>query len=147
MKKIHTCPNDCILYQKELKNSIACPLCKESRWKRKQNSDEVMQGIPAKVLWYLPIIPQLLRLFQNPDHAKNLTWHDDERIEDGKLCHPADAPAWKTFDRMWPEFAAETRNLRLGLSADGINPHSTLSSRYSCWPVLVVNYNLPPWLS
>ena len=44
------------------------------------------------------------------------------------------------------KFATETRNLRLGLSADEINPHSSLSSRYSCWPVIIVIYNLPLWL-
>ncbi|KAM6553910.1 hypothetical protein CsatB_014672 [Cannabis sativa] len=37
-------------------------------------------------------------------------------------------------------------NIRLGLSADGINPHTSLSSKYSCWPIFLVIYNLPPWL-
>ena len=37
-------------------------------------------------------------------------------------------------------------NLRLGLAADGINPFKNLSSVYSCWPVMLVVYNLPPWL-
>ena len=27
-----------------------------------------------------------------------------------------------------------------------INPHSTLSSKYSCWQVILAIYNLPPWL-
>ncbi|XP_042418214.1 uncharacterized protein LOC122006686 [Zingiber officinale] len=36
------------------------------------------------------------------------------------------------------------RNLRLGLATDGFNPFGDLSSRYSCWPVILVNYNLPP---
>jgi hypothetical protein len=50
------------------------------------------------------------------------------------------------IDYKWLDFAAENRNLRLGLSADGINPHSSMSSRYSCWAVILVTYNLPPWL-
>ena len=29
---------------------------------------------------------------------------------------------------------------------DGINQHSILSSKYSCWPVILAIYNLPPWL-
>ena len=37
-------------------------------------------------------------------------------------------------------------NLHLGLSADGINPHTSLSSKYSCWPVMLVVYNFLPWL-
>ncbi|XP_074347066.1 uncharacterized protein LOC141685889 [Apium graveolens] len=41
----------------------------------------------------------------------------------------------------------EPRNLRLALSADGVNPHNNgLSNRYSCWPFILVTYNLPPWL-
>ena len=55
-------------------------------------------------------------------------------------------PAWKVVDHKWPDFAAEPRNLRLALSADGINPHSLMSSAYSCWPVVMITYNLPPWL-
>ncbi|KAL4027982.1 hypothetical protein IC575_011172 [Cucumis melo] len=47
---------------------------------------------------------------------------------------------------MWPTFGSEPRNLRLGLSTDGINPFGDLSSNYSCWPVITTIYNLPPWL-
>ncbi|KAA0058445.1 uncharacterized protein E5676_scaffold535G00240 [Cucumis melo var. makuwa] len=47
----------------------------------------------------------------------------NERIEDGKLRHPADSPAWKLVDFKWPDFGSEPRNLRLALSADGVNPH------------------------
>ncbi|XP_060972473.1 uncharacterized protein LOC133038366 [Cannabis sativa] len=145
-EKIHACPNDCILYRKSFVDAISCPTCGESRWQKKKNSDEVKIGVPAKVLWYLPPIPRLVRFFRNVNHAKNLTWHATDRKLDGKMRHPADSPAWKTIDARWPEFANEPRNIRLGLSADGINPHTTLSSKYSCWPVLLVMYNLPPWL-
>ncbi|CAL8120092.1 unnamed protein product [Prunus armeniaca] len=62
------------------------------------------------------------------------------------MSHPADSPSWKLLDDKWPEFGNEPRNLRLALSSDGFNPHSSLSSRYSCWPVILVTYNLPPWL-
>ncbi|XP_060963569.1 uncharacterized protein LOC133033047 [Cannabis sativa] len=62
------------------------------------------------------------------------------------MRYPADSPTWKSIDARWPEFGNEPRNIRLGLSVDGINPHTTLNSKYSCWPVLLVMYNLPPWL-
>ncbi|XP_073018111.1 uncharacterized protein [Primulina eburnea] len=61
-----------------------------------------------------------------------------------KLLHPADSPSWKLVDHMWPDFESEPRNLRLTLAADGINPYSNLSSRYSCWPIMLVTFNLPP---
>ncbi|XP_024042011.1 uncharacterized protein LOC112099137 [Citrus clementina] len=90
--------------------------------------------------------PRLKRMFQSPQTAENLTWHENKRIRDGKLRHPADSPAWQLIDKKWPDFAQEPRNLRFALSSDGINPHSTLSTTYSCWPVTLITYNLPPWL-
>ena len=75
-----------------------------------------------------------------------MTWHANERIKDSRLRHPADSPAWKTVDIEWPSFANEPRNIRLALCTDGINPHTSLSSKYSCWLVMLVIYNLPPWL-
>ena len=50
------------------------------------------------------------------------------------------------MNERWPTFANEARNLRLGLSTDGFNPFGNLSSTYSCWPVMLVIYNLPPFL-
>ena len=44
------------------------------------------------------------------------------------------------------EFGAEPRNIRLGLSTDGMNPFGNMSSRHSTWPVNLCMYNLPPWL-
>ncbi|XP_058211648.1 uncharacterized protein LOC131323825 [Rhododendron vialii] len=145
-EKIHACPNDCILYRKEFQDLASCLTCNTSRWKLKKKSNEPRIGVPSKVLWYLPPIPRFQRMFQSPEIAKDLTWYDDQRVSDGQLRHPSDSPSWKLVDHKWPDFAAEPRNLRLALSADGINSHSSLSSRYSCWPVVLVIYNLPPWL-
>ncbi|XP_048604933.1 uncharacterized protein LOC106422183 [Brassica napus] len=44
----------------------------------------------------------------------------------------------------YPSFAAEERNLRLGLSTDGFNPFNMKNVNYSCWPVLLVIYNMSP---
>ncbi|XP_074374547.1 uncharacterized protein LOC141714955 [Apium graveolens] len=76
-----------------------------------------------------------------------MSWHAENRSKDGKMCHPSDSPAWRNVDCRWPEFGREARNICLGLAADGINPHNNgLNNRYSCWPVMLVMYNLPPWL-
>ncbi|KAA0063907.1 transposase [Cucumis melo var. makuwa] len=52
----------------------------------------------------------------------------------------------RLVDHLWPDFGSEPRNLRLGLSTDGINAYGDLSTKYSCWPVIATIYNLPPWL-
>ncbi|KAA0040432.1 transposase [Cucumis melo var. makuwa] len=144
-EKIHACPNDCCLYRKEYANAIVCPECGESRWKYGKDANK-KKKIPAKIIWYFPPIPRFQRMFRSVECDKNLTWHATEREIDDKLRHPADSPAWKLVDTMWPNFSSEPRNLRLALSADGINPYSDMSSKYSCWPVVMVIYNLPPWL-
>ncbi|XP_040361932.1 uncharacterized protein LOC121049286 [Rosa chinensis] len=143
--KIHACPNDCVLYRQQHADAIICPTCGASRWKLGKDKTEKV-GIPAKVLWYFPPIPRFKRFYQSAITAKNLTWHDYGRKKDGMMQHPADSPTWDLVDKKWPEFGSEPRNLRLALSSDGFNPHSSLSSRYSCWPVILVTYNLPPWL-
>ncbi|KAI5314043.1 hypothetical protein L3X38_043219 [Prunus dulcis] len=144
-EKMHACPNDCILYRKEYEDSTNCPTCGISRWK--EGKDSILkEGVPAKVVWYFPPIPRFKRMFQSHETAKSLTWHAARKSIDGQMSHPADSPSWKLLDDKWPEFGNEPRNLRLALSSDGFNPHSSLSSRYSCWPVILVTYNLPPWL-
>ena len=76
-----------------------------------------------------------------------MTWHDkSDRINDGCMRHPSDSPAWKTFDYQHKDFAAESRNIRVGLATEGMNPFKTLSISHSTWPVVVVQYNLPPWM-
>ncbi|KAL4035831.1 hypothetical protein IC575_004538 [Cucumis melo] len=145
-EKIHACPNDCCLYRKEFADISNYPHCNESRWKKRKNSSGVQKGVPAKVVWYFPPIPRFQRMFNNQIHSKNLTWHANERLVDGNLRHPADSPSWKLVDHLWSDFGSEERNFRLALSTDGINPHSEMNSKYSCWPVILTTYNLPPWL-
>nr|XP_027186018.1 uncharacterized protein LOC113784049 [Cicer arietinum] len=63
----------------------------------------------------------------------------------GSLRHPSDGEAWNHFDAKYPNFANEPRNVRLGLCSDGFTPYIQVSSSpYSCWPVVVTPYNLPP---
>jgi len=60
------------------------------------------------------------------------------------MCHPSDGEAWKHFDRMYPDYAIEPRNVRLGLCADGFMLFSISATPYSCWPVFITPYNISP---
>ncbi|XP_071688802.1 uncharacterized protein [Rutidosis leptorrhynchoides] len=86
------------------------------------------------------------RLFMSPKMAGSMRWHEESRTKDGRLRHPADSPAWKTFDYENSEFAKEPRNVRLGLASDGFNHFGNMSVSHSTWPVVLMPYNLPPWL-
>ncbi|RVW76434.1 hypothetical protein CK203_056883 [Vitis vinifera] len=145
-KKIHACLNDCILYRNELNDASSCLTCGMSRWKVNKAGPRNTKRILAKVLWYLPPIPRFKRMFQSPKIVKDLKWHAKGRENNGKLRHPVDSPTWQLVNQMWPEFISDCRNLRLFISANGINPHSSMISRHSCWPVLTITYNLLPWL-
>jgi hypothetical protein len=59
------------------------------------------------------------------------------------LTHPADASQWLALD-MEDGFGDDARNVRLGMSTDGLNPFGNQSSTHSTWPVFVWLYNLPP---
>ncbi|XP_071708293.1 uncharacterized protein [Rutidosis leptorrhynchoides] len=150
IQRIHACPNDCMLYRNEDENLHKCRVCGTSRYKHGKpanvDSDVTENGPPAKLLWYLPIIPRLKRLFANVKDAKLLRWHAEERKRDGKIRHVADSLQWRNIDNDFEEFGDEIRNIRFGLSLDGFNPFGDLSSRYSTWPVLLCIYNLPSWL-
>ncbi|KAI5337966.1 hypothetical protein L3X38_017237 [Prunus dulcis] len=141
-EKIHTCYNNCILYRNKYNDLTTCPKCGLSRWKVTRKNVE-RKGVLAKVLWYFPSFPRFKRMFKSFETSKSLTWHDESIKKNGRLRHPADSPSWKMVDHMWPDFACEPRNLRLAISSDGIDPHSSLSNRYSCWPVILVTHNLP----
>ncbi|KAI5313779.1 hypothetical protein L3X38_042955 [Prunus dulcis] len=61
----------------------------------------------------------------------------------GKIKYHGEA--WKEFDRTFPEFAADPRNVRLGLATDGFNSYEVLNQHHSTWPIFIFPYNLPPW--
>lgn len=73
-----------------------------------------------------------------------MSWHHENRRDRGILSHPSDGEAWKHFDQTHHTFASEPRNVRLGLCSDGFSPYNRDSRLYSCWPIIVTPYNLPP---
>jgi hypothetical protein len=72
-----------------------------------------------------------------------MCWHK-ERVLDDKIRHPADGSHWRTIDREFLEFAKEARNIRFGLSTDGLNLFGEFSSGHSTWPITLCMFNLPP---
>ena len=127
VQKIHACPNDCILYRGVYEDLNACPVCGALRYKiRRDNLGDVegehpRKRVPAKVMWYAPIIPWLKRLFRNKERAKLTQWHQEDHKKYGKLRAPADGSQWRKINRKWGDFTGDARNVWFGLSADGIN--------------------------
>ena len=78
--------------------------------------------------------------------ASSMRWHFDKRVDDGVIRHPANSMAWKDFDKVHPNFASKPRNVRLGLASDGFQPFSNSRTLYSIWPVVLIPYNVEPWV-
>ena len=62
------------------------------------------------------------------------------------MRYPIYGEAWKELDRRFPTFAADARNVRLDLAANGFNPFAIMAIPYSMWLVVLTTYNLSPWL-
>ncbi|XP_039115902.1 uncharacterized protein LOC120251450 [Dioscorea cayenensis subsp. rotundata] len=139
-EKIHVCKQDCMLFWREYASAESCHICGTSRWV------DSTKKRPVKVLRYFPLVPRLQRFFILEQTANDMRWHDEGRNKDGILRHPADGEAWKSFDARYPDFSSDSRNVRLALASDGFNPFRMMSSNYSVWPVVLVPYNLPPWI-
>ena len=152
-EKIDACYNDCVLFRgKEYEGLDNCPKCGETRWKQSKEVHDVgsscgsKKRVPRKILRYFPLIPRLQRIYMSETRASYMRWHKEELVVDGKMRHPADSKAWKHVDATYEWFAEDPRNVRLGLASDGFNPFGMLNVSYSCWPVILIPYNLPPWL-
>ncbi|XP_057510793.1 uncharacterized protein LOC130793173 [Actinidia eriantha] len=114
---IDACINDCVLFWKENAMLDRCPRCNVSR------------------------------LFMSRMISKAMRWHVENPSDGEESRHPTHSDEWKDFDVKHPEFALEPRNVRIGLAVDGFNPFGNMSNSYSMWPVILVPYNLPPWLA
>ncbi|CAH9111690.1 unnamed protein product [Cuscuta epithymum] len=145
MIKIHACPGGCMLFWKNDEGLTRCKFCNEDRYKpMSAMSHKPRKRSAASKLIYLPLAPRLQRLYASSATAKYMTWHVEHDTEEGLMCHPSDSDAWKHLDRCYPEFAFEPRNVRLGLCADGFAPYGQFGGQFSCWPIIITPYNLPP---
>ncbi|XP_023760659.2 uncharacterized protein LOC111909103 [Lactuca sativa] len=142
-ESIHACKYDCALFWKENDSMQNFPICNESRW-----VDTTTKGkrVPQKVLRYFPLTPRFRRMYSSRFTAKDMIWHNTGRSTNDMMYHPVDGNSWQEFDKRYPEFAKEPRNVRLGLAADGFNPFGNFNNNYSIWPVILTIYNTPPWI-
>ena len=90
-------------------------------------------------------------MFRSLALAKLMVWHHKDHINqeggDGLIRHPYDSKAWRHFyENVDPSFGRDPRNAHFALATDGVNPFKQNRSSWSMWPVLLLNYNVPPWL-
>jgi len=150
-KKIDCCVNGCMLfYDNEFGNNDGaleeCKFCNSPRYELSGDVvDRKKKRVAVKSMFCLPIIPRLKRLFASMHTAGHMTWHYYNKTNSEVMRHPCDGMAWQHFDEVHSDFAKDPRNVRLGLCSHGFTAYNTALARpYSCWPIIVTPYNLPP---
>jgi hypothetical protein len=121
---------------------MRCTKCHKPRFKRVGKS-----LVPTKVLRYFLLIPRLKRMYSTPVMAVLMVWHRLGRSTDGLIWHVIDSLQWKWVDEQLGDFGKEDRNVRLRLATDRVNPYGVKRSNWSTWPVCLLNYNVPLWLT
>ncbi|KAL0318741.1 UNVERIFIED_CONTAM: hypothetical protein Sangu_2030300 [Sesamum angustifolium] len=72
------------------------------------------------ILRYLPLTHPLQRLYASEVTVEQMTWHTNHQMEEESMCYPSNAEAWRYFDQTYLNFAAEPRNVTLGLCTNGL---------------------------
>ena len=139
---IDVCQNNCVLFRGEYADNVLCPSCGSPRRRRHGKS-----MVPVKILRHFSLGERLRRMFMSALMAASMTWIARERHEDGMVRHVSQSPHMEDIRAKYPEFCSDPRRLFLALSTDGMNPFSEKRSVYSTWPVTLMNYNLPPWMT
>jgi hypothetical protein len=141
----HCCINSCCCYTRAYAALEECPYCNEPRYDSSRH--------PRRIFEYLPIIPRLVNLFLDEKFAKAMNYRHDypyqhgpkEDVFDGrqyaKLCQTKVTIGDVTLPH---RFFEQITDIALGLSADGVGPYQKRGA--TCWPLILVNYNLPPEL-
>ena len=75
-----------------------------------------------------------------------MLWHSEANPSWDSMRHPIDSAEWRSLKNRWPDFATNGRSVWLSIATDGFNPSGAQSNSYSCWPVYMIPYNLPPSL-
>ena len=137
---IHCCECGRTLYWKENAKLDHCPKCEKSKYIAGSSS------IPSRVLRYFSVIKRLRRMFRCPELAEHMRWHNANHSQDGQMRSVVDSEQWRFIEEQYHVFNGEERNVRMGPALDGVNPHILQSSKHSISPVMLVLYNLPPYL-
>ncbi|KAL0453359.1 UNVERIFIED_CONTAM: hypothetical protein Slati_1314000 [Sesamum latifolium] len=115
MEKIDACRNGCMLYWKDDIDMDYCKFCGEATYQPTRERNPNCKKTPYAILRYLPLTRCLQRLYASQATTEQMTGYANHQKEEGSMCHPSNADAWRHFDRTHSDFAAEPCNVRLDL--------------------------------
>jgi hypothetical protein len=73
--QIHVCLKGCVLFKKEHKDANYCLKCKSFRYLEVDSGDGQTRQltISVKILWHLPFVPRIQRLYMTEESIKQMT--------------------------------------------------------------------------
>ncbi|WOH15038.1 hypothetical protein DCAR_0934571 [Daucus carota subsp. sativus] len=117
-QKIHACPKDCMLFWAENEKLESCKTCGTSRWKVVDNKNTSVENRDSSKEYKIPA--KVLRYFPLKP-----------RLERMFLCSDfSKSMVWHALAR----------------NKDGRLRHPSDAQGWNTWLVVLLNYNLPPWL-
>ena len=148
-EKIHCCNHGGMLFWGEDNDLTICKICGHQRYKRLTRAKIDIRrktNVPYRKMCYFPLSPRLLRLYASKATANDMRWHAEHEVVEGEMRHCSNSITWKHFNIVHPDFAVESRNVRLGLCTNGFQPFEQSVQQYSSWSIILTVYNLSPWL-
>ena len=138
------CINSCLCYTGPYNDLDQCLYCQEPR----HNAD----GKPRQTFKYTPLIPRLHAAHANKACAQQMQYrvckhhHIPKQTSDVfDSTHYRDLLQSKVTvdgEEILYHFFSDSRDIALGLSTDGFAPFK--KRKQTTWPIIFVNYNLPP---
>ncbi|XP_010549589.1 PREDICTED: uncharacterized protein LOC104820722 isoform X2 [Tarenaya hassleriana] len=141
-EKIDVCRNSCMLFLDTDKDLMQFKFCGANRYR--PSKERSRRKVPYKKMLYLPVSYRLRRIYESEKTVSHMRWHANHSSSTKDMQHPFDGIAWKDFNKVFPDFATEPRNVYLCLCTDGLSLYGQSDMQYSLWSVILSPYNLPP---
>ncbi|KEP45893.1 transposase family Tnp2 protein, partial [Rhizoctonia solani 123E] len=139
----HCCKNSCICYAGYLADLEECPYCHTLRLNA--------SGRPYAVFHHIPLIPQLKALLRNRTTFEKMQYRANFKRSATHIRDAFDAILYEILcatrvvvdgvEQPYRHFE-DFREVALGVTLDGMGPFKRRN--HSCWPILIIIYNLPP---
>jgi hypothetical protein len=137
------CKNSCICFAGPFADLDACPECNAPR----RNA----AGAPYRTFSYIPPSPQLRALYCSFPMCKAMRYRHDHECKQDTIEDLFDSNRYRELlntyitvngEQKPYKYFADWREVALALSTDGMCPFKRRKN--SCWPLILVNLNLPP---
>ncbi|QRW03344.1 Transposase family tnp2 [Ceratobasidium sp. AG-Ba] len=147
-KRIHCCVKMCVAFAGPYSDCDACPICREPRYK--PDPQRPGKVLPRRWYQYIPLAPRLASLYRDPTTARLMRYRSERDSTPDVVSDIFDGKRYKELleqkvivghDVLDHNYFSLPTDVALGLSTDGFGPFR--SRNETCWPLLLINYNLP----